>query len=306
MQMLLEPLHLLKKADAELNITQGVLEGVVGEELEVLPGMDSVFTLLALERLVGFLGNLGRRNLRKDKYDIIIYDGINIEETLCMIGVTSRARLVGPSLLRLVNEAMSLSTKGSNLNGKMSSEIWDILERALERGSSAFREPREFGYYLVVDPNNPTSVSSALQYWGCAIQAGAQVSGAFGTASPYSDVESEEIVKNFSPVPFALCPHVPMGSLPNWNAIISSNPSEDAQDLLSAPASSSNSNVMEPVKFDPSNKSISLLMPGFDKGGSELLVEAGDQRRVIRLPPEIQGKVGGAKFANKKLVITMR
>ena len=67
----------------------------------------------------------------------------------------------------------------------------------------------------MVDPNNPTSVSSALQYWGCAIQAGAQVSGAFGTASPYSDVESEEIVKNFSPLPFALCPHVPMGSLPD-------------------------------------------------------------------------------------------
>ena len=66
---------------------------MVGEELGVLPGMDSVFTLLALERLVGFLGNLGRRNLRKDNYDIIIYDGINVEETLCMIGVTSRARL---------------------------------------------------------------------------------------------------------------------------------------------------------------------------------------------------------------------
>ncbi|XP_019072729.1 uncharacterized protein At1g26090, chloroplastic isoform X2 [Vitis vinifera] len=304
---------------------------VVGEELGVLPGMDSVFTLLALERLVGFLGNLGRRNLRKDKYDIIIYDGINTEETLRMIGVTSRARLylkylrnmaertdigrlAGPSLLRLVDEAMSLSTRGSNLNGKMSSEIWDILERALERGSSAFGEPREFGCYLVVDPNNPASVSSALRYWGCAIQAGAQVSGAFGTASPHSDVESEEIVKNFSPLPFALCPHVPMGSLPDWNAIISSNPSEDARNLLSAPASSS-SNVMEPVKFDPSKKSVSLLMPGFDKseiklyqyrGGSELLVEAGDQRRVIRLPPEIQGKVGGAKFADRKLVITMR
>ena len=66
---------------------------MVGEELGVLPGMDSVFTLLALERLVGFLGNLGRRNLQKDNYDIIIYDGINAEETLHMIGVTSRARL---------------------------------------------------------------------------------------------------------------------------------------------------------------------------------------------------------------------
>ncbi|WKA03807.1 hypothetical protein VitviT2T_021894 [Vitis vinifera] len=128
-KMILEPLHLLKKADVELNITQGV----VGEELRVLPGMDSMFTLLALERLVGFLGNLGQRNLQKDNYDIIIYDGINAEETLCMISVTSRARLVGPSLSRLVDEAMSLSTRGSNLNGKMSSGIWDILEHALER-----------------------------------------------------------------------------------------------------------------------------------------------------------------------------
>ncbi|RVW84586.1 Uncharacterized protein, chloroplastic [Vitis vinifera] len=203
-KMILEPLHLLKKADVELNITQGV----VGEELRVLPGMDSMFTLLALERLVGFLGNLGQRNLQKDNYDIIIYDGINAEETLCMISVTSRAR-------------------GSNLNGKMSSGIWDILEHALE------------------------------------------VSGAFGTTSPHSDVESEEIVNNFSPLPFALCPHVPMAS------------------------SSSSSNVMEPVKFDPSKKSVSLLMPG-------------DQRRVIHLPPEIQGKVGGVKFADRKLVITMR
>lgn len=42
------------------------------------------------------------------------------------------------------------------------------------------------------------------------------------------------------------------------------------------------------------------------RGGSELLVEAGDQRRVIRLPSQLQGKVGGAKFADRSLVITMR
>ena len=41
------------------------------------------------------------------------------------------------------------------------------------------------------------------------------------------------------------------------------------------------------------------------RGGSELLVEAGDQRRVIPLPTEIQGKVGGAKFADRSLVITL-
>ena len=42
------------------------------------------------------------------------------------------------------------------------------------------------------------------------------------------------------------------------------------------------------------------------RGGSELLVEAGDQRRVIRLPSEIQGEVGGAKFIDRSLVVTMR
>ncbi|CBI33653.3 unnamed protein product, partial [Vitis vinifera] len=50
-----------------------------------------------------------------------------------MVERTNIGRLVGPSLSRLVDEAMSLSTRGSNLNGKMSSGIWDILEHALER-----------------------------------------------------------------------------------------------------------------------------------------------------------------------------
>lgn len=42
------------------------------------------------------------------------------------------------------------------------------------------------------------------------------------------------------------------------------------------------------------------------RGGSELLVEAGDQRRVIVLPPEIRGRVGGAKFIDRNLVIRIR
>ncbi|PKI55948.1 hypothetical protein CRG98_023680 [Punica granatum] len=90
--------------------------------------------------------------------------------------------------------------------------------------------------------------------------------------------------------------------------------SRQSQELLSLP-SSSHSNVMAPVKFDAAKKSVTLLMPGFDKseiklyqyrGGSELLVEAGDQRRVISLPSDIQGKVAGAKFVDRSLVITMR
>lgn len=67
---------------------------MVGEELGVLPGMDSMFSALALERLVGFLGDMPQRNHQTDKFDIIIYDGISTEETIRMMGATSKARLV--------------------------------------------------------------------------------------------------------------------------------------------------------------------------------------------------------------------
>ncbi|KAA8532749.1 hypothetical protein F0562_032782 [Nyssa sinensis] len=329
-KMLLEPLNQMKQADAHLNMTQGVLEGVVGEELGVLPGMDSLFSALALVKLMGFFGNVSQRNRQKTEFDIIVYDGIAAEETIRLIGATSKARLylkylrnlaertdlgrlAGPSLMRLADEAMGLSGTGSHLDGKMSAEIWDIMEQTLERGSSIFADPRRFGCYLTLDPKSPTSVNSALRYWGCAIQSGAHVSGAFGIASPNSRVESVEAVKNFSPIPFACIPHLPLDSPLDWNEIVLKALGEDARELLSMP--SHNSTTMPSVKFDPAKKSVTLFMPGFDKseiklyqyrGGSELLVEAGDQRRVIRLPSQIQGKVGGAKFIERSLVITMR
>ncbi|XP_028084754.1 uncharacterized protein At1g26090, chloroplastic isoform X1 [Camellia sinensis] len=331
-EMLLEPLNRLKQADARLNMTQGVLEGVVGEELGVLPGMDSIFSALALQRLVGFSRNVAQRNRQEDKFDVIVYDGISTEETIRMIGATSKARLylkylrnlaektdlgrlAGPSLLRFADEAISSSTRGSQLNGKMSAEIWDDLEQTLEKGSSVFAEPSRFGCYLVMDPNSPASVNSALRFWGCTIQAGAQVSGAFGIVSPSSRVESMETVeKNFSPLPYSLIPTISMEPSRNWNEILLNEISKDAQELLSV-QTSHYIPIVPSVRFDPAKKSVTLFMPGFDKseiklyqfrGGSELLVEAGDQRRVIHLPSQIQGKVGGAKFTDRSLIITMR
>ncbi|XP_048229006.1 uncharacterized protein At1g26090, chloroplastic [Ricinus communis] len=331
-KMLLEPLNRLKQADAHLKMTQGVLEGVVGQELGILPAMDSIFAALVLERLVRFLTNRTEGKNKEDKFDIIIYDGISTDEALRMIGAASKARLylkylrnlaektdlgrlAGPSLLRLIDEAMDLNGKRSLLNEKMSAEIWDTLEKMLERGSSVFCDPYKFGCFLVMDPNNPASVNSALRYWGCTIQAGAQVSGAIGINFPHLNAKTkEEIENNFSPLPFAFIPHFSTGYPLDWNSIMLNTAGHDARDLFSSPASQSDS-IMLPVKFDASKKSITLFMPGFDKteiklyqyrGGSELLVEAGDQRRVICLPPKIQGKVGSAKFMDRSLVITMQ
>ncbi|KAK9934828.1 hypothetical protein M0R45_021957 [Rubus argutus] len=332
-KMLLGRLEQVKQADARLNMTQGVLEGIFGEELGVLPGMDPIFSALALERLVGFFGNVSQRNHNKDKFDIIVYDGMSSEEMLRMISAAGKARLylkylrniaektdlgrlAGPSLLRLVDEAMSISSSKAPFHGKMSAEIWDTVENMLEKGSSGFTEPQKFGCFLVLDPDNPASINSALRYWGCTIQAGAQISGAFAIASPNLDTESEEELKKiFSPLPFAFIPHISLGSPPlDWVAITRNTVGGNAQNILSAPASGSSS-LMSSVTFDAARKLVTLFMPGFDKseiklyqyrGGSELLVEAGDQRRVIHLPSKIQGKVGGAKFIDRSLVITMR
>ncbi|XP_063941095.1 uncharacterized protein At1g26090, chloroplastic isoform X2 [Daucus carota subsp. sativus] len=329
-QMLLEPLRRLKEADARLNMTQGVLEGVVSEELGVLPGMDSIFSASALESFVGFLGDVPQKSNQKDVFDIIIYDGLNTEETIRMIGAASKTRLylkylrdlaektdlgrlAGPSLLRLVEESVSISSRRPRFTGKMSSEVWDDLGQTLERVSSVFADPHRFASYLVMDPNNPASLNSALRYWGCAIQAGAQVSGALSSVSPSYCVESvESIKKTFSPLPFAYAPNLSVNVPLDWNEIIHGHLSEDLRSLLTASGSSC---VTPSIKFDPTNKTVTLLMPGFDKseiklyqfrGGSELLVEAGDQRRVIRLPSQIQGKVGGAKFIDRNIIITIR
>ncbi|KAJ4960414.1 hypothetical protein NE237_020324 [Protea cynaroides] len=329
-KMLLEPLNRLKKADTRLNLMQGVLEGVVGEELGILPGMDSIFSAFALENFVGYLKTVASRNSRQEKFDIVVYDGISTEETLRMMGFTERARwylkylrnvaentdigrLTAPSLLRLVDETVRSNGGGLRLDGKTSAEIWDNADQILERASAAFAEPSKFGSYIVMDTNCPMSVRAALRYWGCAIQAGVHVAGAFGFARPQSCPASVDVVQEFLPLPFACMPSLSMGSV-DWNSVLLGSLGEDAQNLLSATASCGY-RFQSPIKFDPVEKSVSLFMPGFDKseiklyqyrGRSELLVEAGDQRRVIRLPYGIQGKVGGAKFTNKSLVITMR
>ncbi|XP_075480342.1 ATPase GET3D, chloroplastic isoform X2 [Primulina tabacum] len=283
-KMILEPLKHIKQADARLNLTQGVLEGVVGEELGILPGMDSTFSVLELDRLVGFFGNVTKRNNEKNKFDIVIYDGVSTEETIRMIGATSKTRLylkylrslaektdlgrvTGPSLLRLADEALTFSERGTNLNGKLSSEIWDYLEKALEKASSVFSEPRKFGCYIIMDPANPISLNAALRYWGCAIQAGAQLSGAFGFKLPNSPMLLDEILKiNFSPLPSSFIPYLELESCLNWDKVMVNDHSKDARDLLSV----AEENTLSSVKFNPSNKSVTLFMPGFDKSEIKL------------------------------------
>ena len=209
---------------------------------------------------------------------------------------TELGRLTAPSLLRLVDEAMKISSSRSYFNGRMSSEIWDNLDQMLEvrvntveynynlvqdhkvlcwlyvaqRGSSAFSNPQRFGCFLVMDPNNPTSVNSALRYWGCTIQAGAQVSGAFGITSRQQNLEPlERAMKGFSPLPSAFISSLSMDSPIDWSRVLLDTVNEDARHLLTL-QSSQCSNVTSSVEFDIKRKSVTLFMPGFDKSEIKL------------------------------------
>ncbi|XP_057872614.1 uncharacterized protein At1g26090, chloroplastic [Cryptomeria japonica] len=329
-KMLLEPLSRLKKADSRINLTQGALGEIVGEELGVLPGMDSILAIGALGQMIQFVGGSGSSTKEVErKYDVVVYDGISSEETMRMLGASERSRwymrylrnlaektdtgrLTAPSFLKLTVASLNQDSLVDS-GGQTSAKIWDSADSILEKGSSAFANPLKFSCYLVMDPSNCMSVKAALRYWGCAIQAGAHVAGAFYPASALNEASNKaSIEEKFCPLATAGVPLLSMDSAINWD-IAMNNMDEDAKKLLTINNISSRS--ISPVTFDQNKKMLTLFMPGFDKseiklsqwrGGSELLVEAGDQRRIINLPIKMQGKVTGAKFDSGNLVITLK
>lgn len=120
----------------------------------------------------------------------------------------------------------------------------------------------------MMDPTNSLSLKYGARIWGCAIQAGAQVSGAFGVTPKDSPITLFETIKNnFSPLPCASIPHIKMSDHLDWNEIMMNNHGKDARDLL---LDMTNKSFLSPVQFDPSNKSVKLFMPGFDKSEIKL------------------------------------
>ncbi|CAO2047766.1 unnamed protein product [Urochloa humidicola] len=293
-KVLLEPLDRLKKVDAQVNLTQGVLEGIVGEELGVLPGMDSICSVLALQKILNFFS--AGRSGSQPEFDVVVYDCNNTEEILRLIGATDRAR----SYLR---------PNGKTSEGRLSTEIWNEIEQLLETVSIWFANPSKLACFLIMDPRRSISVSSALRYWGCTTQAGGQICGAFGYTEDPSEMH-QEVAQKFLPLSFSFLPFLTNDSSADWSralSLLSQNTKEQLKNT--------STQVYPSVSFDSVQKSVTLFMPGFDKseiklyqyrGGSELLIEAGDQRRVVKLPPAMQGKVGGAKFVDRNLIVSIR
>lgn len=219
---------------------------------------------------------------------------------------TDMGRLASPSLLKLIYDAAKPNGKTSE--GRLSTEIWNEIEQLLERVLVWFADPSNLACFLIMDPRRSISVSSALRYWGCTTQAGGQICGAFGYTEDPSEMH-QEVARKFLPLSFSFLPFFSNDSSADWSRALSSLSQNTKEQLMNT------STVYPSVSFDAVQKSVTLFMPGFDKseiklyqyrGGSELLIEAGDQRRVIKLPPAMQGKVGGAKFVDRNLIVSIR
>lgn len=298
------------------------LSGVYGEELGILPGMDSGIALYGLWDYARSAPDRSRDSAGAG-YDVIVLDGLAGLDTLRTLGTlevgswywrrfrqvwaeSELGKTLAPFLPPLLGAVLDLSRSGSNWSGGSwngSSEWLKPLNEAnelLDDGRAAIADPNRVLAYLVTS-TDPSAIAMARYLWGSAQQINLTVAGVIQTplALPLSPPgASSSLAESFAPLPVRQV-GVDQGDwLGLGHGLI--QPSDGAQ----AP---------RPLQIDASRREVRAFLPGFDKRqvrltqyGPELTIEAGDQRRNIILPENLRGlTVQGAKFQGGYLIIQL-
>jgi arsenite-transporting ATPase len=267
---------------------------VFGQELGVLPGMDSALGLNAL-----------REYDISGQYDVIVYDGSGDEAMLRMLGMpeilswyirrfrkvfveSDLGKALSPFIQPIASSVLNVNWTGDNF-----AQPTNQVNNLLDQGKAAIADPKHFAAYLVTT-SDPSAISTAQYLWGSAQQIGLTVGGVIFNQS----ATAETVVTQFTPLPVS---PVPTQTTDDWQPLIDALP--DFTQAAQAP---------RPITVDVHERKVHLFLPGFDKKqvkltqyGPEVTVEAGDQRRNIFLPPELRGKqVTGAKFQESYLIIS--
>lgn len=267
---------------------------VFGEELGVLPGMDSALVLNAI-----------REYDVSGKYDVIVFDGSgdqNILRTLGMPEILSwyirrfskvfsdsdLGKTVAPFVQPLSSAVLNVNWASNNF-----AQPRGQVDSLLEQGKAAAADPNRVAAYLVTTAA-PVAIATARYLWGSAQQIGLTVGGVL-----LNQAEATEAIRNeFLPLKISA---IPQQSGDDWQPVIEALP--DFSQVTQAP---------KPITIDLPARKVSLFLPSFDRKqvkltqyGPEVTVEAGDQRRNLFLPPELRGKqVTGAKFQDGYLIIS--
>jgi arsenite-transporting ATPase len=268
---------------------------VFGQELRVLPGMDSALGLNAI-REYDASGN----------YDVIVYDGTGDQATLRMLGMpemlswylrrfrqvfvnSDLGKVVTPLLQPIAASVLNVSWSGDIFNQPATQQVNDILEQ----GKQAVADPTRVVAYLITT-GDEVAIATAKYLLGAAQQAGLTVGGVI-----LNQARGEETLEaEFAPLPVH---PIPVQAVNDWQPLIDALPRFDQA-----------TQVPRPIAINTAERKVSLFLPGFDKTqvkltqyGPEITIEAGDQRRNIFLPPELSGKpVAAAKFQDSFLIIS--
>ncbi len=284
----------VKKLEAQY-LRSPILKNVFGQELGVLPGMDSALALNAI-----------REYENSRKYDAIIYDGTGDQTTLRMLGMPEVLswyirrfrkvvedsdvwKSVSPFIQPITSTVLNVSWTGDNFAQEPTKQANNLLEE----GKAAVADPNRVAAYLVTT-EDPTAIATAKYLWGSAQQVGLTVGGNLLNQAPISEVMTTE----FAPLPLSVIP-TRLGD--DWQPLIDAIP--NFKQATQAP---------KPITIDIPGRQVRLFLPGFDKkqvkltqSGPEVTIDAGDQRRNILLPPALSGQsVKGAKFQDSYLTIS--
>ncbi len=273
------------------------LKNVFGQELGILPGMDSALALNAI-----------REYDKSGKYDVIIYDGSGDQATLRMLGMPEVLswyirrfrkvvensdvwKAVSPFIQPVTSAVLNVSWTGESF----AQEPTQQANTLLEQGKSALADPNRVAAYLVTT-GDTASLATAKYLWGSSQQVGLTVGGVLLNQIP----ATEPLTAEFAPLDVSALPS--LSAIDDWQPLMDALP--DFKQASQAP---------RPITIDIPGRQVRLFLPGFDKTqvkltqyGPEITVEAGDQRRNIMLPPQLSGQsVKGAKFQNSYLILSL-
>jgi anion-transporting ArsA/GET3 family ATPase len=272
-----------------------LLRNVYGQELAILPGMDSAIALNAL-----------RQYDASGKYDSIVYDGAGDLTTLRMAGMADSLswylrrfvavveesdlwRTVAPMMQPAMAAMLAIAWTGESTVSAPMQEANSFLAKS----QAVIANPQRVAGYVVTTAE-PAAIATAKYLWGSAQQSGLTIGGVILNRGTITDALSAE----FDPLGIVEIP-TRVGS--DWQPLVDAMP--DFSQAVTAP---------KPIAIDISKREVRLYLPGFDKtqvkltqSGPEVTIEAGDQRRNIVLPPQLKGSsVTGAKFQNGYLIVS--
>ncbi|HIK53646.1 MAG TPA: ArsA family ATPase [Synechococcales cyanobacterium M55_K2018_004] len=269
---------------------------VFGQELGVLPGMDSALSLNALREFDG-----------SGKYDVIVYDAAGDLTTLRMLGLPEVGtwyyrrfkqvfmdsdfyKAISPFVQPVAAAVLNVNVSGSDpFNQPATQQMTSVMDQ----GKAAVADPNRVAAFLVTTAE-PGAIATAKYLWGSAQQVGLTVGGVLLNQSH----DTTALGREFEPLAVSAIPSYPGD---DWQPIVDALP--DFSQVQQAP---------RPIAINVSDRKVSLFLPGFDKTqvkltqyGPEVTVEAGDQRRNILLPPELSGSgVTAAKFQDGYLILS--